>query len=107
MSAAPLFEPGAGAGTVDAVLQARELEALAHDCESCRCCSLADAPGRMRLGDTHQRDGIRSAPVQLRETRGLVEQETGTERNAVHRMPVVVAVPRCAGEDACLYRLTP
>ena len=27
MSAAPLFEPGAGAGTVDAVLQARELEA--------------------------------------------------------------------------------
>ena len=42
MSAAPLFEPGAGAGTVDAVLQARELEALAHDCEACRCCSLAD-----------------------------------------------------------------
>ena len=42
MSAAPLFEPGVGAGTVDAVLQARELEALAHDCEACRCCSLAD-----------------------------------------------------------------
>jgi hypothetical protein len=34
MRAASLFEPGAGAGTVDAVVQARELEALAHDCEA-------------------------------------------------------------------------
>ena len=79
---------------------------LAHVLQPCRC-GLADAPGRMRLGDTHQRDGACSAPVQLRETRGLVEQETGTERNAVHRMPVVVAAPPCAGEDARLYRLTP
>ena len=73
MSAASLFEPGAAAGTVDAVVQARALEALAHDCEACRCCSLA--AGRQTV--VVSRGNPRARLMLIGEGPGAQEDEQG------------------------------
>lgn len=73
MSAASLFEPGAAAGTVDAVVQARALEALAHDCAACCCCCLA--AGRQTV--VVSRGNPRARLMLIGEGPGAQEDEQG------------------------------